>query len=157
MGRPTRNGGELSKGEMDEGVSVLESKVRKWRPEAVAVVGKGIWEAIYRVRQRKMGGKGGKLPGDWKYGWQDETQNMGVVDAEEGDEGGDVNKEGWKGARVFVATSTSGLAATVGRQEKERIWREVGEWVERRREERKKDEEGKQAGGQAGNSGRTGE
>ncbi|KAK3388908.1 uracil-DNA glycosylase-like protein [Sordaria brevicollis] len=153
VGRPTRNGGELSKGEMDEGVEVLEEKVRRWRPEGVCVVGKGIWEAIYRVRARKRGvkgDKGGKLPKDWKYGWQDESQNMGVVEGEEG-------KDGWKGARVFVATSTSGLAATVGRQEKERIWRELGEWVERRRGERKREEEGKQEEKEEGVEGQAGE
>ncbi|KAK3354689.1 uracil-DNA glycosylase-like protein [Neurospora tetraspora] len=146
VGRPTRNGGELSKGEMDEGVGVLEQKVREWKPESVAVVGKGIWESIYRVRCRQRqrqrmnlkggtkgkggggGGGGAVLPKDWKYGWQDESENMGVDETD--------RTTGWKGARVFVATSTSGLAATVGRAEKERIWRELGEWVERRRAER---------------------
>ena len=164
VGRPTRNGGELTKKEMDEGVEVLEEKVRQWRPERVCVVGKGIWEAIWRVRWRRRrererqrqkqekkeggggskrkqkggedgdggdGGGGGKLPKDWKYGWQGEEENMGVIEPREGE-------EGWKGARVFVATSTSGLAATVGRAEKEKIWRELGEWVEGRREEREK-------------------
>jgi G:T/U-mismatch repair DNA glycosylase len=48
----------------------------------------------------------------------------------------------WKGARVFVASSTSGLAATLSLEEKERIWRELGEWVENRREETRVKEEG---------------
>ncbi|EAA34754.1 DNA glycosylase [Neurospora crassa] len=165
VGRPTRNGGELTKGEMDEGVAVLEEKVRVWKPEAVCVVGKGIWESVYRVRERqrqqrhgqgqigiekdKVGlnkGRGkavGLLPKDWKYGWQDESENMGVPGGDSGDEEEEMDTTtaggGWKGARVFVATSTSGLAATVGRAEKERIWRELGEWVERRRTEREKE------------------
>ncbi|KAK3500803.1 uracil-DNA glycosylase-like protein [Neurospora crassa] len=167
VGRPTRNGGELTKGEMDEGVAVLEEKVRVWKPEAVCVVGKGIWESIYRVRERQRQqrhgqgngkekdevglnkGRGkavGMLPKDWKYGWQDESENMGVgigVDSGDEEEEEETNTTtaggGWKGARVFVATSTSGLAATVGRAEKERIWRELGEWVERRRAEREKE------------------
>ncbi|KLU88597.1 G/U mismatch-specific uracil DNA glycosylase [Magnaporthiopsis poae ATCC 64411] len=42
----------------------------------------------------------------------------------------------WGGARMFVATSTSGLAATLPLVEKERIWRELGVWVEQRRAER---------------------
>lgn len=144
VGRPTRNGGELTKKEMDDGVEILEKKVRECRPEAVAVVGKGIWESIYRVRHGGKGLKGkgnGGLPKDWKYGWQDESENMGVVEAGEDKEDGENDEKGWKGARVFVATSTSGLAATVGRAEKERIWRELGEWVERRREERKAEKE----------------
>jgi len=60
---------------------------------------------------------------EFKYGWQDEKENMGV-------------EEGWNGARVFVATSTSGLAASLLPAEKERIWRELGVWVEGRRRAR---------------------
>jgi hypothetical protein len=43
---------------------------------------------------------------------------------------------GWEGAKVFVACSTSGLAASLLPAEKEKIWRELGVWVEKRREER---------------------
>lgn len=42
----------------------------------------------------------------------------------------------WKGARVFVATSTSGLAATPPLKEKQRIWGELGAWVEQERASR---------------------
>jgi thymine-DNA glycosylase len=42
----------------------------------------------------------------------------------------------WVGARVFVATTTSGLAASMSLQEKEEIWSELGSWVEQRRKER---------------------
>jgi TDG/mug DNA glycosylase family protein len=47
-----------------------------------------------------------------------------------------VDGQDWEGARVFVATSTSGLAATLLPAEKERIWKELGVWVQQRREER---------------------
>ena len=43
----------------------------------------------------------------------------------------------WAGARVFVATSTSGLAAGLSLKQKEEIWSELGTWVNRRREETK--------------------
>ena len=102
---------------MDEGVWVLEEKIKKWRPESVAIVGKGIWESIWRVRR----GRGIKK-GEFKYGWQEGKWGA----AEE-----------WEGARVFVATSTSGLAAGMRLDEKEEVWRGLGEWVEKRREERK--------------------
>lgn len=121
--RPSRNGGELSKGEMDEGVKVLEEKARKWRPECMCIVGKSIWESIWRVRYGKVMGK------EFKYGWQDERENMGVIEGE------------WTGARVFVATSTSGLAASLSPAEKERIWSELGEWVKTRRTEKEINEE----------------
>lgn len=117
VSRPSRNGGELKKSELDEGVSALEEKTRQFRPECVCIVGKGIWESIWRVRHGRPVGK------DFKYGWQDDGENMGV-------------DEGWEGARVFVATSTSGLAATLRPEEKERIWAELGEWTMKRRAER---------------------
>jgi mismatch-specific thymine-DNA glycosylase len=122
VSRPTKDAGELSKGEMDEGVAVLEEKTRRFRPEAVAIVGKSIWESIWRVRHgRKMGKE------EFKYGWQEEGERMGVVSEGE---------ERWEGARVFVTTTTSGLAAGMRPHEKEEVWRGLGGWVERRRLER---------------------
>lgn len=117
--RPSRNGAELSKQEMDDGVAVLEDKARTWRPESVCIVGKSIWESIWRVRH-----EGRAVGRAFRYGWQDETENMGVVEGE------------WEGARVFVATSTSGLAATTSKEDKERIWNELGAVVKKRRAER---------------------
>lgn len=123
MARPTRNGSELSKKEMDESVHVLEEKIRKFKPESVCVVGKSIWESIWRVRYGRKIRKE-----EFRYGWQEEGENMGV--------GVEKGEEKWVGARVFVASSTSGLAATLLPAEKERIWRELGVWVEKRRSER---------------------
>ncbi|TGO66055.1 hypothetical protein BOTNAR_0069g00050 [Botryotinia narcissicola] len=119
--RPTRNGGELSKKEMDEGVGLLEEKIRVYRPEVVALVGKGIWESVWRVKKGKNMAKD-----EFKYGWQSEEENLGVI------KGGD----SWGGARLFVASSTSGLAASLSPAEKEKIWGELGSWIERRRKER---------------------
>ncbi|KAF1813719.1 DNA glycosylase, partial [Eremomyces bilateralis CBS 781.70] len=119
--RPTRDVGELSKAEMVAGTAVLEEKVARWRPEAVCIVGKGIWEAVWRYRH-------GRYPraGEFAYGWQEVGENMGKVEGE----------EGWDGARVFVAASTSGVAASLKPAQKEEIWRPFGEWVKGRREER---------------------
>lgn len=120
--RPTKDAGELSREEMDEGVAVLEEKTRRCRPEAVAIVGKSIWESIWRVRHgRKMKEE------EFRYGWQEEGERMGVMSEGE-------NR--WEGARVFVTTTTSGLAAGMRPHEKEEVWRGLGEWVERRRAER---------------------
>ena len=113
----------LSKAEMDAGVSVLEEKIAKGRPEAVCLVGKSIWEAVWRVRK----GRNIKKE-EFKYGWQDESENMGKVRS--------VGEDGWGGARVFVATTTSGLAASMSMAEKQAVWKELGEWVKQRRAER---------------------
>jgi mismatch-specific thymine-DNA glycosylase len=122
VSRPTKDASELSKAEMDEGVAMLEEKIAKWKPEAVAIVGKGIWESIWRVRHKKNIAKE-----QFKYGWQDEGENMGVVNKGE---------DRWSGARVFVTTTTSGLAAGMRPHEKEEVWRVLGEWVKKRRAER---------------------
>ncbi|OIW25967.1 DNA glycosylase [Coniochaeta ligniaria NRRL 30616] len=139
VSRPSRNGAELSKAEMDAGVALLEEKARRWRPEVTCVVGKSIWESIWRVRHGR-----GIRKEEFRYGWQDEGENMGKVgeagqrdeEREEGVDYGEGNGS-WEGSRVFVACSTSGLAATLRPPEKEAIWRELGVWVEKRREERK--------------------
>ncbi|KAL9605438.1 MAG: hypothetical protein Q9179_001350 [Wetmoreana sp. 5 TL-2023] len=127
VSRPTKDGGELSKAEMDDGVAVLEAKIALQKPEAIAIVGKSIWESIWRVRH------GTNIKKDqFKYGWQDDSERMGVVIRDE---------EQWPGARVFVATTTSGLAAGMRPHEKEEIWKKLGEWVARRRTERTQKEE----------------
>lgn len=136
VARPSRNGAELSKAEMDEGVAVLEAKIRRWRPEVACIVGKSIWESVWRVRKGRPLRKD-----DFHYGWQDEAENMGVVPPGapadgDGEEGGQGPTGPFGGARVFVATSTSGLAATLRPAEKERIWKELGDWCVQRRNER---------------------
>lgn len=123
VSRPTRDASVLSKAEMNAGVPVLEAKVAAQRPEAVCLVGKGIWEAVWRVRKGRAIRKE-----EFRYGWQNESENMGRVDG----------PGGWPGAPVFVATTTSGLAATMSMQEKETVWNELGGWVVRRREERQR-------------------
>ncbi|KAJ5174287.1 uncharacterized protein N7482_000164 [Penicillium canariense] len=118
--RPSRDASMLSKAEMDAGVPVLEAKVAAQRPEAVCLVGKSIWEAVWRVRHGRAIRKE-----EFRYGWQDEAENMGCT-----------AESDWGGAPVFVATTTSGLAAGMSIAEKEAVWAELGAWVIKRRAER---------------------
>lgn len=122
--RPTRDAAELSRQEMAAGTPILEAKIALYRPEAVCIVGKGIWEAIWRYRYGKNPTKE-----QFRYGWQDEKENMGRCDASSG------TKE-WRGARVFVTASTSGLSASLKPPEKAAIWLPFGQWVKQRRAER---------------------
>jgi len=117
--RPSRNAGELSKKEVTAGAPVLDEKIRVFRPEAVCIVGKSIWEAIWRWRYQREIKKD-----EFRYGWQDEKEKMGQAD-------------GWRGSWVFVAPATSGLNASLKPPEKEALWRPFGEWVQQRREERR--------------------
>lgn len=115
---------------MDEGVAVLEEKAKRWRPESVCIVGKGIWESIWRVRHGRKIAKH-----EFKYGWQDEKENMGTIKTAD-------NEDGWQGAKLFVATTTSGLAAGMRPHEKEEVWKGLGEWVADRRKEKGIPDEG---------------
>ncbi|KAK9320278.1 uracil-DNA glycosylase-like protein [Lipomyces orientalis] len=130
VSRPTKNGSQLSRREMDEGVPILEQKIREKKPEAVAIVGKSIWESIWRVRKGRA-----ILKAEFHYGWQDESENMGRINGPVG------NEAEWKGARVFVTTTTSGLAAGMRPEEKEAVWKVLGSWVKERREQRKRVEQ----------------
>lgn len=126
VARPSKNAGELSKAEMAAGTPILEEKVKKYRPEAVCIVGKSIWESIWRYRY----GRNPK-PVEFKYGWQDEKENLGRMGGKN-----KADEAPWDGARVFVASSTSGLSASLRPHEKEAIWLPFGQWVQQRRRER---------------------
>jgi thymine-DNA glycosylase len=121
--RATRDGSSLSKEELQEGAVILEEKVRRFKPEAIAIVGKGIWETLWQART------GTKLkPAQFKWGWQDEEAWLGRTV----DDDGEVP---WPGARTFVTTSTSGLAASMKPAEKLEVWKPLGEWFTERRKE----------------------
>lgn len=119
--RPTRDASMLTKAEMDAGVPILEAKVAAQRPGAVCLVGKGIWEAVWRVRH----GRNIKKE-EFRYGWQDDTENMGRI----------AGSSDWHGAPVFVATTTSALAAGMNFAQKEAIWTQLGRWVIQQRNTR---------------------
>lgn len=120
--RPTRDGSGLSKDELREGALILEEKIRKLRPEAVCIVGKQIWETLWQARF------GRKLEKDeFRWGWQEEAAWLGRVEDESGKK--------WAGTRTFVATSTSGLSASLRPAEKLAIWKPLGEWFTARRRE----------------------
>lgn len=125
--RPSKDAAELSKEEMAAGTANLDAKFLKYKPEAVCIVGKGIWEAVWRYRYGRNMSRS-----EFKYGWQDEEQNMGKGEVEVLDDNGNI----WRGARVFVTTTTSGLAASLKPAEKEAIWKPFGDWVQKRRTER---------------------
>jgi len=94
-----------------ENVDIVEEKIRKYKPKAICVVGKGIWDSIY---ERKHFGR--KVPKDFKFGWQPEEDRLGV-------------DKDWQGARSFVTPSTSGRVAAYSREFQEILWRELGKWV----------------------------
>ncbi|KAJ9632110.1 uracil DNA N-glycosylase Thp1 [Taxawa tesnikishii (nom. ined.)] len=113
--RPTKDAAELSKAEMADGT-----------PSST--------QSSASSNQRRP-----PKPAEFEWGWQDEKENMGK--SEEGVEEVGPDGKPWKGARVFVTTSTSGLSASLKPAEKEAIWRPFGEWVKQRRAQRAIDAE----------------
>jgi thymine-DNA glycosylase len=102
---------------------MLEEKMRKFKPEAVAIIGKQIWEALWLAKT----GTKLKAP-QFKWGWQDEDAWLGRTLDDDG-------KVTWQGARTFVTTSTSGLSASLKPHEKLEIWKPLGDWFTARRKE----------------------
>ncbi len=121
--RPTRSGDGLSKEEMLAGAAILEEKIAHYKPEAVVIVGKSIWEAIWMAKKSR---KTFKDP-NFHWGWQDEDMQLGKIW-----EDGELV---WAGAKTFVATSTSGLAATMRQAEKLAVWKPLGDWMTVKREQ----------------------
>ena len=85
-----------------------------YKPAAVCVVGKGIWDVIYE--RKHFGRKVGK---EFEFGWQE--VRMGS------------ENDGWGGARCFVTPSTSGRVAAYSREFQEVLWKELGKWVRQER------------------------
>ncbi|KAF2668259.1 DNA glycosylase [Microthyrium microscopicum] len=124
--RPTKDTGELSKAEMVAGTPILEAKIRRHRPEVVCMVGKSIWESVFKYKQGRWQKKD-----EFHYGWQDEKYNMGVSE-----EDSEENGPKWAGAKVFVATTTSARCAFFKPGDREVIWKPLGDWVKQRRIEK---------------------
>lgn len=105
-----------------DGAAILEANIRKYKPQAVAIVGKGIWEEWIRY---KKGRKFNQKKDGFEYGWQDPKLWIGK---EEGD-------GGWEGARTFVVTTTSGASTAHTKEERIAIWKPLGDWFTPKRED----------------------
>jgi thymine-DNA glycosylase len=136
VSRATKDASGLDGPEQVAGAGVLVEKVRRFRPEVVCLVGKGIWEAVWKWKHRRP-----MRPREFKYGFQDPVENLGRSDPSPIGPT-PYTDDVWAGARVFVASSTSGLAASLSLERKEEIWAELGNWVNARREERRRAESG---------------
>jgi len=105
------------------GAAALDAKIREYKPEAVAIVGKGIWEEWVRY---KKGRKFNAKKDGFEYGWQDSSLWIGRKGS------GD---DAWEGARTFVVTTTSGLSTTHTEDQRTAIWKPLGDWFAPKRDE----------------------
>jgi thymine-DNA glycosylase len=116
----------LSKEELQQGAVILEEKIGRIRPEAVCIVGKGVWEYIWLGRFLPKGKKKKDFHVAFRYGWQDEDAWLGRTE----DENGVIT---WPGARTFVSTTTSAASTYPSRQDSLEIWKPLGKWFTERR------------------------
>ncbi|KAK9446609.1 uracil-DNA glycosylase-like protein [Limtongia smithiae] len=116
VARPTAEQSELSRQEMIAGVPELEAKLCEYAPQLVCIVGKGIWESIYRHKT------GRPLKADaFAFGWQDQTACR-FPEVETG--------SAIVPTRVFVVPSTSGRVAAYSRAMKAELWGVLGREVQ---------------------------
>ncbi|CAN6671796.1 hypothetical protein TRVA0_045S00408 [Trichomonascus vanleenenianus] len=103
IARPTTGISELSNSEMLGGVPVLEAKITTYNPKVVAIVGKGIYETVFRFNNNRPIRKA-------EFSWGLQPEPIGST-------------------RVFVLPSTSGLVAGVSRAQKLASWTELANYL----------------------------
>lgn len=104
------------------GAAALDTKIRHFKPQAVAIVGKGIWEEWFRY---KRGRKFNAKKDGFEYGWQDPSLWIGRK--EDGD-------DAWEGAKTFVTTTTSGASTAHTKEQRVAIWKPLGDWFAPKRD-----------------------
>lgn len=114
----SREGKDLTKADYDAGSADLEQKIRDCKPQAVMLVGKGIWQEWFRFKTgRKHAAKD-----KFEYGWQDKNLWIGRKKGE------------YDGAPTFVTTTTSGASTTFTTEQRVAIWKPMGDWFTPKRE-----------------------
>jgi len=113
--RASRNQEDLGREEMVLGAGRTVGRIRRWRPEAVCIVGKGVWEAFVGWgRRMKLGSgfSGTPVAGKrFRWGWQVDSEGgelrMGVGNEVEGEEEGEGEEEekGGVPGRCWLAES----------------------------------------------------
>lgn len=105
VSRPTIGIGELSLSELYESVPALENRIAQASPKMICIIGKGIWDNIYKYKHKKA-----QKRDEFEFGLQ-KNQVFGNVEY------------------VYVMPSTSGLVAGVAKSVKERLWHELAEFM----------------------------
>lgn len=129
------------------GVAVLDDKIRTLRPQAVALVGKNVWENWF---QYKTGRRFNAKKDAFAYGWQEEEMQVGRTRTRtqmvvNGDENKDKDTVGlgefeveWAGAKTYVLPTSSAACAfwnKDGIDTRIEFWKPLGEWFAPKRVE----------------------
>lgn len=130
VSRPTAESGELSRAECLLGAGDLVTRVQTWRPKAIALTGKGIWEALFR----HLHGRPLRATDHFAFGWQEETivhspppsppPTMTMTTTTTTPD---------SVTRIFVTVGTSGRVAAYSPAFKQAVFDELGRWVNEQR------------------------
>ncbi|KAK9481398.1 uracil-DNA glycosylase-like protein [Lipomyces japonicus] len=133
VSRPTAEQSELSKQEMIDSSESLEIKIATFRPISICIVGKGIWESIYRFKTGKI------LPqASFTYGWQSPPFDFAQPIMMNVKSENHVMQSQHQLPRIFVVPSTSGRVAAYSRAMKSELWAELGSFINSERKKKKK-------------------
>ncbi|KAK9454262.1 uracil-DNA glycosylase-like protein, partial [Dipodascopsis uninucleata] len=120
VSRPTAEQSELSRQEMVEGAGALETKISLFYPQTVCIVGKGIWESIYKYKTGKTLKSNG-----FEWGWQSPPFTYGATIVNKDSEVPEHTQQ----PLIFVVPSTSGRVAAYSREMKANLWKTLGDHV----------------------------
>ncbi|KAK9461795.1 uracil-DNA glycosylase-like protein [Lipomyces oligophaga] len=118
VSRPTAEQSELSQEEMVAGTPSLEAKLIAHSPEIVCIVGKGIWESIYKFKTgRKL------ISSEFTFGFQ---SDYGFDFASANSKSSKIVSK----PKIFVIPSTSGRVAAYSRAMKSELWAQLGNEIQ---------------------------
>ncbi|VVT46209.1 uncharacterized protein SAPINGB_P001100 [Magnusiomyces paraingens] len=120
--RPTKGIDELSASEMLTAVPTLEADLQPFAPRIICIVGKGIWEKIYRFKTQKPL-KSFEWGVQYRPG-ENDTRGIPFLFA------------GGKSI-IVVLPSTSGLVTSPSRSKKTELWKSLAQEIETLRQENK--------------------
>lgn len=115
----SRAASDLTSKDWMDGAAVLDDKIRRFKPEAVCLVGEGIFQQWFRYKAGRAYNV--KKDGPVKFGIQDEKYWIG-------------RKGDYKGAVTWVVTTTSGASTKFSAEERVAIWKPLGDWFAPKRD-----------------------
>ncbi|KAK6368576.1 uracil DNA N-glycosylase Thp1 [Lithohypha guttulata] len=126
----SRAASDLTKEDWMVGARDLDEKIRKFKPEAVCLVGEGIFTQWFRYKEGRPHNV--KKDGPVKFGIQDEKYWIGRKEGE------------YKGSTTWVVTTTSGASTKHSTQERVAIWKPLGDWFAPKRDQWIKERKGQE-------------
>lgn len=117
----SRAASDLTTQDWMDGAAALDGKIRRFKPEAVCLVGEGIFQQWFRYKEGRAYSV--KKDGPVKFGVQEEKYWIGRRE-----------EDGYAGAVTWVVTTTSGASTKFSTEERVAIWKPLGDWFAPKRD-----------------------